>query len=54
MKLSLFFFSVLVEYFLLQRVNDKPVGAILVMLFFLLIQIGILGSETKKKKYYRN
>lgn len=54
MKLSLFFFSVLLEYFLLQRVNDKPVGAILVMVFFLIIQVGILGSETKKKKYYHN
>lgn len=54
MKLSLFFFSVLLEYFLLQRLNNRPVGAILLMVIFLLIQIGMITSETKKTQYYRN
>ncbi len=54
MKLSLIFFSVLLEYFLLQRLNNRPAGAILLMIIFLLIQIGIVTSETKKTHYYRN
>lgn len=54
MKLSLIFFSVLLEYFLLQRLDNRPAGAILLMIIFLLVQIGMITLETKKNQYYRN